>query len=125
MRKSNSQGFQVKIHDKEQPDRWQRLSDFLGMEDYHHYCKGRIGTQFCSFTKKKSGRAEEWMATHEAMHYDSFRKVCDVVDYQVQKNFTNWTFGPEERLNVEMYYPVIILQGELLEARETKRSVTL
>jgi len=58
-------------------------------------------------------------------HYDSFRKVCDVVDYQVQKNFTNWRFDGDENVNIEIYYPVIILQGELLEARETKKSVTL
>jgi len=118
-------GLPVKVHDKEDADQWERLSDFLGMEEYHHYCKGRIGTQFCSFTKKKSGRTEEWMATHESTHYDSFRKICDVVDYQVQRNFAGWTFGTEERLNIEIYYPAVILQGELLEARETKRSVTL
>ena len=65
------------------------------------------------------------MATHEGAHYDSFRKVCDVVDYQVQKNFTHWRFDGDENVNIEIYYPVIILQGELLEARETKKSVTL
>jgi hypothetical protein len=118
-------GLPVKVQNKHEPEGWERLSDFLGMENYHHYCKGRIGTQFCSFARKKGGRVDEWMATHEGAHYDSFRKVCDVVDYHVQKNFTNWTFGGEENVNIEIYYPVIILQGELLEARETKRSVTL
>ncbi|PYJ49393.1 MAG: hypothetical protein DME87_09855 [Verrucomicrobia bacterium] len=59
-------GLPVKVHDKQQQDTWERLSDFLGMEGYHHYCEGRVGTQFCSFAKKKSGRVEEWMmATHE------------------------------------------------------------
>jgi len=89
-------GLPVKVHDKQQQDTWERLSDFLGMEGYHHYCEGRVGTQFCSFAKKKSGRVEEWMATHEGAHYDSFRKVCDVVDYQVQKNFTDWRFDGNE-----------------------------
>src|SRR5260370_13409497 len=118
-------GLPVKIPDKQQPGKWERLSDFLGMEDYHHYCNGRIGTQFCSFTKKKTGRLEEWMATHEATHYDSFRKICDVVDYQLQTIFANWRLDADEHVNVEIYYPAIILQGELLEARETKTSVTL
>jgi len=118
-------GLPVKVGNQQEPEGCERLSDFLGMEKYHHYCKGRIGTQFCSFLKKKSGRGEEWMATHEGAHYESFRKVCDVVDYQVRKNFTNWTFGSEENVNIEIYYPVVILQGELLEARETRRSVTL
>ena len=118
-------GLPVKIQNDKEPGSWEQLSEFLGMENYHHYCRGRIGTQFCSFAKKKSGRGEEWMAVHEGAHYDSFRKICDVVDYQVQKHFAGWTFGSYENVNVEIYYPAIILQGELLEAHETKRSVAL
>jgi len=45
-------GLPVKIIDT---NRWQRLSDFLGMAKYHHYCKGRVATQFCSFLSKKTG----------------------------------------------------------------------
>ncbi len=117
-------GLPVKIPDGKLEDRWQGLVDFLKMEDYHHYCKGRVGTQFCSFAKKKSSRTEEWMATHEGSHFDSFRKLCDIVDHVVDKHFKSWSFGSDrESLNIEVYYPVIILQGDLLEARETKRSV--
>ncbi|PXF56709.1 MAG: hypothetical protein C4B58_12525 [Deltaproteobacteria bacterium] len=28
---------------------------------YHHYCKGRVATQFCSFLQKKSGKKSEWI----------------------------------------------------------------
>lgn len=118
-------GLPVKVPDEKRHNDWQRLSTFLGMNDYHHYCKGRVGTQFCSFVKKKSGRVEEWMSTHEGSHYDSLQKLCDVTDHYVDKPFKSWTYGARENLNVEMYYPVIIIQGDLLDARETKRSVTL
>lgn len=116
-------GLPVKIPDQEQRSGWQRMSDFLAMKDFHHYCNGRVGTQFCSFVKKKSGRDEEWMAMHEGSHFDSFRKLCDVTDYYVDKHFKHWSFDTKEHLNIELYYPVIILQGDLVEACETKRSV--
>jgi hypothetical protein len=116
-------GLPVKIPNKGQHNGWQRLSEFLAMKDYHHYCNGRVGTQFCSFVKKKGGRVEEWMAIHDGSHYDSFQKLCDVTDYYVDKHFKSWTFRTREHLNVELFYPVIILQGGLVEARETKRSV--
>lgn len=118
-------GLPVKVPYEGKNDEWQQLIDFLKMENYHHYCKGRVGTQFCSFLKKKSGNVQEWMATHEGPHFDSFRKLGDIVDYYMEEHFKNWSFGSgRENLNIEVYHPVIILQGDLLEARETKRSVT-
>ena len=117
-------GLPVKVPNKERYNGWQRLSEFLEMKDYHHYCKGSVGTQFCSFVKKKSGNIDEWLAMHEGSHFDSFRKLCDVTEYYVDKHFKSWTFSSNENLNIEVYYPVIILQGDLLDARETKRSVT-
>jgi hypothetical protein len=118
-------GLPVKVPDKEISNGWCQLPEFLGMEKYHHYCKGRIGTQFCSFTKKKGGRVEEWMALHEGSHFDSFRKLCDITDYFVDKHFKSWTFDTRENLNLQIHYPVIIVQGDLVDARQTKRSVTL
>lgn len=117
-------GLPVKIPDTGRRSGWQRLSEFLNMENYHHYCKGRVGTQYCSFVKKKGGKGDdEWMAMHEGSHYDSFRKLCDVTDYYVDKHFKSWTFAVKEHLNVEFYYPLIIVQGDLVEAYQTTRSV--
>ncbi len=118
-------GLPVKIPDKERRVGWQPMSEFLAMEDFHHYCKGRVGTQYCSFARKKGGGDEEWMAMHEGSHFDSFRKLCDVTEYQIDKNFKGWSFdGTREDLNIEIYYPVIVVQGDLVEACESKRSVT-
>lgn len=116
-------GLPVKIPGGGDHVQWTQLSEFLGMEKYHHYCRARVGTQFCSFVKKKSGGG--WMATHDDSHYDALQKLCDVVDYYGEKHFKSWSFGDREHLNVEMYYPLVVLQGDLFDGRETKRSVTL
>ena len=116
-------GLPVKIPNRGFRNGWQRMSEYLGMEGFHHYCNGRVGTQYCSFIKKKSGRNDEWMAMHEGSHYDSFRKLCDVTDYYVDKHFKSWRFGGPEHVNIEFYYPLVIVQGDLVEAHETKRSV--
>jgi hypothetical protein len=102
---------------------WKAFSDFLGMETYHHYCAGKVGSQFCSFTQKKGDN--EWMATHEGGHFDSFQKLCAVVDHEMELHFGSWKLAPNEHLNIEMHYPVVLLQGDLVEAKQTKRSVTL
>src|SRR5881409_1427963 len=54
-------GLPVKFPDKKRRDEWESLADFLDMSKYHHYCKGRVATQFCSFLRKKN--SQEWMAT--------------------------------------------------------------
>ncbi len=104
---------------------WRSLVEYLNMDKFHHYCKGREGTQFCSFTKKKMGRVEEWMALHEDFHFESFKKLCDVTEYNIDKHFKSWFPAKKEFVNVQMYFPVIIVQGELIDARQTIRSVTL
>lgn len=117
-------GVPVKILDG---DYWQKLPEFLGMDNYHHYCFGRVGTQFCSFVRKKGQQPAEWMATHESSHYNAFQKLCDIINDNMDKHFKKWVFSEAEveHVNIQMYYPVIILQGDLIDARETKRSVSL
>jgi hypothetical protein len=105
--------------------RWQTLMDFLDAETWHHYCKGRIATQYCSFVEKGGGNQRAWMATHEGGQFDAIRKLCDAADYYRQKHFRSWRFAENEPINLEVYYPVVVLQGELLDARAGKRSVGL
>ncbi len=45
-------------------ERFIPLVDFLEMEGYHHYCKGRVATQYCTFQAKK-GQHPEWIALHQ------------------------------------------------------------
>ena len=41
---------------------WRSIHEFLQMDEYHHYCRGRIATQFCSFTKRRT-RTDGWHHT--------------------------------------------------------------
>jgi len=102
--------------------RWIPIQEALNLEKFHHYCASRIATQFCSFAKKQS---QQWMALHEGPHFDTFQKLCDAVDYRQDQHFKGWEFGSEEPVNLEFYYPVLVVQGGLLEARLRGTSVVL
>jgi hypothetical protein len=106
-------------------DRWESLPDYLGLDKFHHYCKGRIATQFCSFRTKRDQQQREWMALHEEHHFDCFRKLCAAADYFLDTHFKSWRFDGPEYVNIEFYYPVLVLQGELLEARPSRSAVQL
>src|SRR5262249_50711656 len=59
---------------------WIRLGHFLNAGKHHHHCRGRIATQFCSFSRKK-GRPQDWMAHHDQQHFDSFNALCSALNY--------------------------------------------
>jgi galactitol-specific phosphotransferase system IIB component len=117
-------GLPVKFPESEEAGTWVGFSEYLGLEKFHHYCRGRIATQFCSFVQKKGG-SRAWTATHEEDHFDSFKKLTDALDYFGRRHFANYVLGDREHVNIQIYYPILILQGELWDARATKRSVTL
>jgi hypothetical protein len=114
-------GLPVKFPDRDS-DSWLSLADFLGLDKFHHYCRGRVATQYCSFQKKRNA---EWMAWHDEEHFDSFRKLSDAMDYAISKHFENWVIEEPESINLQVYYPVLLLQGGLWEARPSRRSVRL
>lgn len=114
---------QIPFKDKSE-ESWQSLADFLSMENYHHYCKGRISTQFCSFLKKK-GRDEEWMAFHDDVHFSSLNTLCAALDHAIEEHFSDWKPTPNDCVNLQIYYPVLVVQGELLDVRPTARSLRM
>lgn len=119
-------GLPVKVFSFDADKSWTPLREYLKMQDYHHYCHGRIATQFCSFKKKRDRDAEEWMALHEESQFDALRKLCDVVEYMVDKQFKGWEFSdPVEPINIEIYHPVLVLQGKLVEVRTSRRGSRL
>jgi hypothetical protein len=96
---------------------WQRdgyinLSDFTGMGKYHHYCKGKIATQYCTFQLKKD--KSSWIALHDEAHHDTFNSVIKALDYDISKNYESWkppVRSEREDVNIQIYYPLVILQG--------------
>ncbi len=117
-------GLPVKFPVKGRPHDWTRLTDYLGAEKYHHYCRGRVATQYCSFQKKRQP-PNDWMAWHDEAHFEAFRKLSVAVDHAVADHFRRWTFRGEEPINIQVYYPVLVVQGELLEARPSRGTLHL
>lgn len=60
------------------------------------------------------------MATHLEDQFDSFRKLCAAVEHYQRRQFEDWVFSPEESVNIEVYYPVLVFQGEIIEVRPSK-----
>ena len=87
------------------------IRDFLDMETYHHYCKGRVATQFCSFVKKKE--KAEWMATHEDDHFNAFVTLTKALEDLL----AGFKYFKGTYLNATFIYPVLVIQGTLLDVR--------
>ena len=116
-------GIPVKIPIEGQRDSWESLPYFLGMDKYHHYCRGRIATQYCSFAQKKN--LQEWMASHDDAHFDAFKKVCAAAEHYISAHFKSWVFNGRENINVEFYYPIVIFQGQLIDVRLGRETLAL
>ena len=92
------------------------------MYEYHHYFTGNIATQFCSFKQKKEGN-REWMAFHEVSHFESFQKLSDAIEYFICKYYERWVSSPRTGVDIRLYYPILVVQGDLLEVLPSKRSL--
>jgi len=100
-----------------QEDGYVSLSEFTGMEKFHHYCKGAIATQYCAFQLKKD--KSSWVALHNEEQHDTFDSLVKALDYEIAKHFDGWSLPDrvdEEGVNVQIYYPLVILQGSLYSA---------
>jgi hypothetical protein len=104
---------------------WTKLSDFLDMERYHHHCKGRIATQYCSFTAKKSTNPVEWFAQHEDMHFDSFNKLCFALNHDIDEHYSLARLRGRETINVQIYYQILVVSGEIIDIMPMRKEVRL
>ena len=114
-------GLPVKVLLKIKSDEWESLPEFLHMDKFLHFCKTPVATQFCSFSRSK----DKWVALHEGNHFDAFQKICDATAYFQDKLFKNYQPEPNDLINIEFYYPVLIVQGDLIEAKLSQNSVSL
>ncbi len=92
------------------------LSGFLDMEEYHHYCKGRVATQYCTFQLKKD--KSEWIALHQDEQHDSITVLIAAIEAEIANHYESWEppQNEPEPINIQIYYPLIVLQGPLYEA---------
>jgi hypothetical protein len=113
-------GIPVKIWERGQ---WLRLSAALDFEKFHHYCHGVIATQYCSFTKKN-----HWIATHLEPQHHTIRNLINALEATIDDHFASYTLprkGQEEPVNVQFYYPMVVVQGKLCLAKQSRRGLQI
>ena len=97
-------------------ERFVPLSEFLQMGKYHHYCEGQIATQYCTFQPTKD--RSKWIALHRDEQHDSITVLITALQAEIKEHNESWTAPHDkpEPINVQIYYPLIVLQGSLYEA---------
>jgi hypothetical protein len=95
------------------------IGDLLKIASYHHYCRGRVATQFCSFSFKSDKK--EWMALHDDVHFNAFGALTKALEYR----FTQFEQTAGTYVNWEFINPVLVAQGDLLDVRTEGRAISL
>jgi hypothetical protein len=118
-------GLPVKLPDNSLNDNWIFLPEYLEMNEYHHYCQGRVATQYCSFIQKKNDLSKkEWMASHDETHFNNFQTLSLAIEYFQDVLYSAWK-KDADAINLEFYYPLIVVQGGLLEVRSSGENITI
>ena len=106
------------------------LHKLIGMKDWHHYCAAPdVGTQFCSFSRDNSAEEKKrqarngkppleradwcWKAESMEQYSKSFSSLCIAVAMAGVGSFGT----KQQNIEIELYYPIIIFQGPIYEAR--------
>lgn len=77
-------GMPTKFPHRKERGAWYSLPEYWEIWDYHHYCKGRIAIQYCSFQVKRDGHgSQEWMAFHDTRHSGSLQELCDAAAHHL------------------------------------------
>jgi hypothetical protein len=101
-------------------------SDRLGFDKFHHYCKGPKATQYCSFTRKND--KAPWIAMHSESHHHTFTSIINALEAATDDHYSSWRMpveGEQEPINIQFYYPLLVLQGDLYLAQLTKSGLIL
>ena len=119
-------GIPVKFWRK---DEYENFADFTGLEEFHHYCAEEIATQYCSFELPKKGiQDRKWLAIHRETQHQTFESLLKALDYEIARHFDAWAPPDtinEEQVDVKVYYPLLILQGDLYSASLRNKRLSL
>jgi putative sterol carrier protein len=102
------------------------LPDFLRFEKYHHYCKGPISTQYCTFTRKNEN--SPWVAFHSDSQHDSLTSLIFALEAEIDEYYKSYVVPSKnetEYINMEIYYPLLVLQGPLYSAEIKNKKLEL
>lgn len=103
------------------------LRSYLPFEEFHHYCHNEIATQYCTFFKPKQ-KGADWIALHDEQQHDTFNSLIYSIENEIKEFYENWGLPErdiEEPMYLEFRYPLIILGGDLFEARLGKRQLNI
>lgn len=100
------------------------LTEYLGLEEIHHYYKtANISTQFCAIVKESS----DYIATHKIkgplgnLYESMILPLIKAVHYEIQEHEDSYRPDPEkETINLQFYYPIVVIDGSLFECSLTK-----
>lgn len=98
---------------------WVPISFALNFEKFHHYCRGKIATQYCSFNKK----GNRWIATHLDPQHQTLNKLIDALEAEITEHYESWRLpkrGEKEPINIQIYYPLVVVQGDLYFAKQSR-----
>lgn len=109
-------GIPVQVISPEDSKSWESLADYFDWTDWHHYARNRYSTQYCTFRQKGNRDQAEWMAYHDDDHFQDLRKLCAAVDHAIGERYA-LRVSKSEDINLEVNYPILVVQGELLEMR--------
>jgi len=138
--KNNSQPIAFFVHDKEefqplidevrvsgipakiwQHNKYISIQEFTNIINWHHYCKpiADIATQCCTFEQKFEQKVEYWKASHDQELHDTEVRIIKAMEHEIDDDFKNmnqWLLPEEtekEFIDLSLYYPLVIYQGEL------------
>lgn len=110
-----------------QDDKYISLLSFLPFHKFHHYCRANIATQYCSFTKPRPN--SKWIATHLEEQHDTFNSLVWAIEHDINQFYKEGWQPPKgdevEPIYLEFRYPLVVLGGELMEARLGKRGLVI
>lgn len=104
--------------------RWVRLSEALAFERFHHYCHGKTATQYCSFLEK----GNRWIATHLDVQHQTLTNLINALEATIEDHYSRVSLprrGEKEPVNIQLYYPLVVVQGPLYLATETRRGLRI
>lgn len=104
------------------------INESLALLPSSHYFMESGATQYCSFKQKNAkGRDKpeaDWMAWHDPEQYDMFSKFPIVLQREIERH-QGWIAKNPQNINISIFYPVLILQGELWEISESDNDVKI
>ncbi|MGO8761007.1 MAG: hypothetical protein ACLP2P_05025 [Desulfobaccales bacterium] len=107
-------------------DSYLDFSEFVGMDKFHHYCKGLIATQYCTFKMKND--KSSWMAFHSDEQHELFNSLVKSLEYSISRHYEGWVLpdnSEEEEINIQIYYPLLILEKDLYIASLKKNNLEI